>query len=126
MKHLQLYEGFKLVDLGNSRWYGNSPSDSYISKVKDKCVDIIKEELKVSDKSFAMIDRVMDICDKTLKERDQEFDAIVHNSKQRNMRPQFAAESVYHTILMGRINALLERPFMMGGLKIEDEKNEEN
>jgi hypothetical protein len=48
-----------------------------------------------------------------------DFDAIVHNSKQRNMRPQYTAESVYYTILMGRLNALLERPFIMGGLKNE-------
>ena len=120
MKHVKLFEGFKLVDLNNSRWYGSSPDDKYIQKVKDRCLDIMMDELQVSEKSFDMVDRLMDVCKKTINERDQEFDAIVHNSKQRNMRPQFAAESVYHTILQGRINSLLERPFMMGGLKTEE------
>jgi len=120
MKYLELYEGFKLVDLNNSNWYGTSPDDKYIKKVQDKCLDIAMDELEVSEKSFSMVDRLMEICKKTLNERNQEFDAIVHNSKQRNMRPQFAAESVYHTILQGRINSLLERPFSMGGLKTEE------
>lgn len=120
MKHLKLFEGFKLVNLNNSNWYGSAPDDKYINKVKQRCLDIAMDELQVSEKSFDMVDRLMDVCNKTINERDQEFDAIVHNSKQRNMRPQFAAESVFHTILQGRLNSLLERPFSMGGLKIKE------
>ncbi len=119
MKHIQLFEGFKL-NLNNSSWYGSVPSKDYIERVKDKCLDIAMDELKVSEKAFGMIDRLMDVCKKAINERSQEFDAIVHNSKQRNMRPQFAAESVYHTILQGRLINLLERPFELGGLKIKE------
>lgn len=117
MNHLKLYESFKSVDLGNSRWYGNSPDEEYVKRVKSDCLNIAMDELKISEKSFSMVDRISDIVKKSLLERSQEFDAIVHNCKTRNMRPQYAAESVYHAILMGRINALLERPFLMGGLK---------
>lgn len=105
MRYLKtLNESFKLVDLDNSKWYGKQPDASYINNVKSACVRIAMEEHSISEKSFKLIDQLNDICTKTLTERAQEFDAIVHNSKQRNMRVNYAAESVYHTILQGRLD----------------------
>jgi hypothetical protein len=112
-------ESFKLVNLSNSNWYGQQPTESYVKNVNDICLNIAMTECKVSEKSFDMIDRLSDICKKTLAERAQEFNAIVYNSKQRNMRPNYTAESVYHTLLQGKLDALKTRPFVMGGLKID-------
>lgn len=119
MKHVKLFEGFQLVNLSNSNWYGSIPEEAYIESVMDHCMLIAREDAKALEKSFELSERLKNICDKTISERSQEFNAIVHNSRQRNMRPQFAAESVYHTILQGRINSLSDRPFESGGLKIE-------
>lgn len=121
MKYIKdINENFKLVDLSNSQWFGSKPTEDYVKNVTDYCLIIEMEELQVDEKSFAMIDRLIEINKKAFIERKQELDAIVHNCKQRNMRPKYTAEVVYHTILQGRLSALLDRSFVMGGLKPEE------
>ena|SRR3989304_4680297 len=117
MRHIKdINENFKLVDLSNSKWFGEKPAADYVDRVVSHCLDIAMDEMEVSEKAFGAVDRLVEVRDKTIKERRQEFDAIVHNCKTRNMRPQLAAETVYHTLLDGRLKALKNRQPAMGGL----------
>lgn len=117
MKYIKdINENFKLVDLSNSQWYGEKPAEDYIKRVKSFCLNIAMDEMEISEKSFKAVDRLMEVQNKTLNERKQEFDAIVHNCKERNMRPQYAAEVAYHTLLDGKLRALKSRDSIMGGI----------
>lgn len=117
MKYLlPLNENFKLVDLGNHNWYGSKPDPEYFDRVKSYCLDIMMDESETSEKAFSRIDRLVEIYDKLEKERHQEIDAIIHNCKVRNMRPQMCAETIYHSVIQGRLASLMERPWDFGGL----------
>lgn len=116
MKYVKIYENFKLVDLSNSQWYGDKPNNEYVELVKSHCFDIAMNESGTSEKDFTKIDNLQKIVDKVMVERQQELDAIVHNCKHLNMRPQYCAETIYHSIVQGRIKAIMERPSYMGGL----------
>lgn len=120
MKHIQeLNENFKLVDLGNSRWFGSAPDDSYKDRVKSMCIGIMMDETGTSEKSFSRIDRISEIYKKCANERSQEIDAIVHNCAARGMRAQLCAETVYDAVLKGRVAAMMQRHWDMGGLNDE-------
>jgi len=113
-----LNENFKLVDLGNAKWFGEKDAN-YNNRVTDLLLNIAADELGISEKSFSMLDRLKQVSMQVLSERKQEFDAIVHNCKTRDMRPQYAAETAYHTLLQGRLRALQERSQLMGGFKLD-------
>lgn len=91
--------------------------DDYYQTVRDAMLTIGMDFLSVSEKNFTMIDRLKSIIDKVVSERQDEFDLIVFNCKNRNYRTQYCAETAFHTIVQGRLTALLERPFAMGGLQ---------
>ena len=111
-----LNENFKLVDLGNHRWFGNKQDDSeYTERVSDHCKYIMQTELAVSEKWFEGMDRVFDQFNKTIKERSQEYEAILHNCRTRNMRAEYCAETVYHALLQGRVDQLRTREWVNGG-----------
>lgn len=120
MKHIKnINENFKLVDLGNHNWFGDQPEEDYVDRVSSHCRYVMEQETGTSEKAFDRLDRIGEIYKKTVAMREQEFDAIVHNCKSRNMRPEYCAETVYHTILQGRVNSLMERDWNMGGLKVK-------
>jgi hypothetical protein len=91
--------------------------DDYYQTVRDACFNIGMDFLSISEKNFTMLDRLKEVIDKVVNERQDEFDLIVFNCKNRNFRTQYCAETVFHTIVQGRLNALAERPFAMGGLQ---------
>lgn len=90
--------------------------DDYYQTVRDSIVTIAMDFLSISEKNFTMIDRLMEVVNKVVTERQDEFDLIVFNCKNRNFRTQYCAETVFHTVVQGRLSALAERPFAMGGL----------
>jgi len=92
--------------------------DNYYQSVKDHCLHISMEFMEISEKSFNMLDRLELVVDKVIIERQDEFDTIVHNCKQRNFRSQYCAETEFHTVIQGRLIAMNDRPFAMGGFKI--------
>lgn len=121
MKYLKpLNENFKLVDLGNHNWFGELPATDYSDSAGSHCRYIMQRESETSEKAFDRLDRLDDIFKKIVAERDQEFDAIVHNCKNRNMRPEYCAEIIYHTLFQSRINDLMQRDWAVGGLKYMD------
>lgn len=93
--------------------------DEYYKSVYDSCINIAMQVMQVSEKAFDMLDRLSVIMDKTVSERQDEFDTIVHNCKQRNFRPQYCAEIMFHTVFQGKLASMVERPFAMGGLKVD-------
>jgi len=111
MKHIQtLNENFKLVDLGNKRWFGEQPSDEYKDQVRSLCLSIMMEETATSEKAFSKVDGLVDVYKWCARERGQEMDAIIHNCYTRNMRAAFCAETVYDAVVKGRVEALKLRP----------------
>ena len=120
MKYIkEINENFKLFDLGNHHWFGDKDHDDYGDRVQGHCLYIMERELCVSEKAFGALDRVREVFEKAIKERAQEYDAIVHNCRARNMRPEYSAETIYHTILQGRVDMLKERDWVNGGFKME-------
>ena len=89
--------------------------DEYYEAVRSHCTQISMEFMGISEKSFDLLDRLYEVVNKTVGERQDEFDTIVHNCKNRNYRAQYCAETAFHTIIQGRLKALAERPFAMGG-----------
>lgn len=107
-----------ILDTGNHQFFGDRVDESYSESVSEKCLQIAMDDMQISEKAFDMIDRLSHVCKKTIAERRQEFDAIVHNCKHRNFRPQYTAETVYHTILQGKLKTLQDRPVHLGGFLI--------
>ena len=119
MRYVQLYESFQLIpkkilNTGNEKFFGEKPDSSYIDAVKENVKRIAKEEN--SNVSNAQIQEKIEseIINQMLKE-EQQYEAIIHNCKYRNFRPQYTAEVIYHTIIQGRLQALAERPHYLGG-----------
>ncbi len=112
MKYLKdLNEDFKLFQL-------REEDEGYPSRVDDDASNIAMQELGISEKAFDAYDR-MDAEIKKIKEaRIQEYNAIVTNSKALKFRPHYCAEIVYHTLYKGRLEALSEREWINGGLKV--------
>jgi hypothetical protein len=91
--------------------------DPVLKDVQGWCVNIAMEDLKISEKSFAALDRLDALVQDALSESFNEFNTIVSNCHQRNMRRQYCAEVVYHTLLQGKLRARNERSWTMGGFK---------
>lgn len=109
MKNLELYESFQLFNPA-----AQPDAGDYAKKVKDRCYEIAQEELKATGE---VLERIELVLEQNLAERQQEFDTIINNCRTRQMRPQYCAEVMYHTIHQGRLNALSERDWINGGLK---------
>lgn len=131
MKHLKrINESFQLIpkkilNTGNDKFFGEKPDNSYVNSVKENVKKIAEEEN--SNVTNAQIKEKIDseIVMQMLKE-EQQYEAIIHNCKYRNFRPQYTAEVIYHTIIQGRLQALAERPHYLGGIKESLDVENEN
>lgn len=106
-----LNENFSLVNLLNQKDTG------YLEKVKDRCFSIAQNELGVGEKWFSGLDRLDGIVLNIIERNKHEFESIASNCKQRNMRPEYAAEVAYHTFMQDRLNGLKDKSWAMGGFK---------
>ena len=129
MKHIKtINESFQLIpkkilNTGNEKFFGEKPDASYINYVKEHIKRIAEEENSNVTNNQIKEKIGSEITMQMLKE-EQQYEAIIHNCKYRNFRPQYTAEVVYHTIIQGRLQALAERPHYLGGIKESLSENE--
>jgi len=110
MKNLKLYESFQLFNP-----VAQPDANDYAKQVRDHCYSIAMEEMGLAEGEG--LERLELVLEQNLAERQQEFDTIISNCRTRQMRPQYCAEVMYHTIHQGRLNALAERDWLNGGFK---------
>lgn len=104
----------------NESWEPTVPQAAALERIQQLCFDILVEEL---GKESAMgseqhvLERAEMVMLQQLEKEKSSYAAIVSNCKQRGFREKYMAESVYQEIIKGRIEALLERDWINGGLK---------
>jgi len=115
MNYVKLFENFQLVpkrilNTGNDKFFGEKADSDYVSAVREAIKKIALEEHGENE-------TVLKETEMQLIKEDQQLDAIIHNCKNRNFRPQYAAEVAFYSLVNGRIEALKDREPMFGGLK---------
>lgn len=115
MNYVKLFENFQLVpkrilNTGNDKFFGEKADDDYVQSVRKAIRKIALEE-------HGSNETVLKETEMQLVKEDQQLDAIIHNCKNRNFRPQYAAEVAFYALVNGRIEALKDREPMFGGLK---------
>ena len=104
----------------NESWSPQEPGKDDLTAIQNMCFDIIVEEIgpeSAMGSTQEVLERAELIMLQQLEKEKNAFSSIVANCKQRRFRNRYAAESVYQEVIKGRIEALLERKWMDGGLK---------
>lgn len=70
------------------------PKSTFKSDVKDKLINILMSERKISEKSFTYIDELYEEF-KTFFASNPEADLLIEKFKSKKVRPEFVAELLY-------------------------------